>query len=161
MPCCHSTSTYDPYGRATKNTDALGNATTTGYSPTSGLSITTVVTNALGNATIAKATVAWGRDDEDVDIRSGNTDYDSLGPVLGRSGARTINPNPCSRSQRWPTRHGEARLGRVGRERLFGSCLRPRIAAVANHAWTRRHQPRSWSCDRRPDRDRLGNAHVS
>ncbi|MFC0626312.1 RHS repeat domain-containing protein [Kribbella deserti] len=76
------TSTFDALGRQLVATDALGNKTTTAYTPAGGGPVTsTVTTNALGHATTAKLAPAWGTTTETVDPNARRTvaAYDPFG----------------------------------------------------------------------------------
>lgn len=76
------TSTFDALGRQLTATDALGNKTTTAYTPSGGGPVTsTVTTNALGHATTTKVSPAWGTATETVDPNARRTvaSYDPFG----------------------------------------------------------------------------------
>ncbi|GAA2815269.1 RHS repeat domain-containing protein [Kribbella solani] len=75
-------SSFDALGRQVTATDALGNKTTTAYTPAAGGPVTTVVsTNALGHATTTKLAPAWGTAIETVDPNDRRTvaKYDPFG----------------------------------------------------------------------------------
>jgi RHS repeat-associated protein len=81
-----STSGYDAYGRVTDTTDALGNHTTTAYTPASGGPVTqTATTNPLGWVTTTTLEPAWGATTATVDPNGRRTDvtYDPLGRTSG------------------------------------------------------------------------------
>jgi RHS repeat-associated protein len=93
-----STSTYDGHGRITKATNALGQSTTTGYTPASGGPLTqTVVTNPLGHATTTTVDPGWGLPTVVVDPngRRNRQAYDAIGRVTAVWRAdRTDSQNP-------------------------------------------------------------------
>jgi RHS repeat-associated protein len=75
-----STSSYDPYGRATDVTDVRGNHTTTVYTPSSGPVTKTAVTTPLGTTTTTMEP-SWGSPTTVLDNNNKQTDvrYDALG----------------------------------------------------------------------------------
>ncbi|MFC0623380.1 RHS repeat-associated core domain-containing protein [Kribbella deserti] len=77
-----STSTYDVHGRVTGGADALGNKTSTEYTPAVGGPLTkTIETNAKGHVTTTTVAPAWGVPMMVVDpnLRRTETAYDALG----------------------------------------------------------------------------------
>ncbi|MFE5709608.1 RHS repeat domain-containing protein [Streptomyces sp. NPDC056501] len=76
--------TYDQHGRELTDTDALGNTTTTAYTPTSGLPTSVKVTNALNHATTTTYDALRGVATASVDANGKRTDavHDGLGRVL-------------------------------------------------------------------------------
>jgi RHS repeat-associated protein len=81
-----SRASYDSLGRATDNYDALGNHTTTAYTPaTSGPLTQVVTTNPLGQATTQALDPAWGTPVSTVDANNKTTSlaYDPLGRLTG------------------------------------------------------------------------------
>ncbi|MFF3764588.1 RHS repeat-associated core domain-containing protein [Streptomyces sp. NPDC001922] len=75
------TTTYDAFGRPTRQKDAAENATSTDYTETNGLLTRTKVTNALGHATTTDYAPAWGQSAGQTDPNGRRTDlgYDALG----------------------------------------------------------------------------------
>jgi RHS repeat-associated protein len=73
---------YDANGRSTSSWDALGNLTTTAFTPASGGLVTqTLVTNSLSHVTTTTINPAWGLSTATVDANGKRTDltYDGLG----------------------------------------------------------------------------------
>ncbi|MFK0252165.1 ricin-type beta-trefoil lectin domain protein [Streptomyces sp. NPDC090445] len=72
---------YDALGRAVKAYDAAGNAATTAFSPATGPTFATTVTNALGHTVTAKVDPARGSvlETTDANGRKVTTAYDELG----------------------------------------------------------------------------------
>ncbi|WP_328560397.1 RHS repeat-associated core domain-containing protein [Streptomyces coelicoflavus] len=75
------TTTYDPFGRPTSQTDAGGAKTTTAYTDVNGLISQTKQTNALGHVTTTDYAPAWGQSAGQTDPNGKRTDlaYDALG----------------------------------------------------------------------------------
>ncbi|MEU8396018.1 RHS repeat-associated core domain-containing protein [Nonomuraea sp. NPDC048892] len=95
-----SRATHDVYGRVLTAHDALDRATTTVYTPTTGLPRTVVTTNALGHATTTTMHQLLGVAETVVDPNQRRTDlrYDALGRLAavwlpGRSAAANQSPN--------------------------------------------------------------------
>ncbi|WP_432122868.1 RHS repeat domain-containing protein [Streptomyces sp. S1] len=76
--------TYDQHGRELTDTDALGNTTTTAYTPATGIPTSTTVTNALGHAATTTYDPVRGVAVASVDANNKRTDavHDGLGRVL-------------------------------------------------------------------------------
>ncbi|MFE0776935.1 RHS repeat domain-containing protein [Streptomyces sp. NPDC058861] len=76
--------TYDQHGRELTDTDALGNTTTTAYTPTTGIPTSITVTNALGHAATTTYDPVRGVATAVVDANGKRTDavHDGLGRVL-------------------------------------------------------------------------------
>ncbi|MGW8363767.1 RHS repeat domain-containing protein [Streptomyces wedmorensis] len=76
--------TYDQHGRELTETDALGQTTTTGYTPTTGIPTSMTVTNALGHASVTTYDPVRGVVVAAVDANGKRTDavHDGLGRVL-------------------------------------------------------------------------------
>ncbi|WP_159042593.1 ricin-type beta-trefoil lectin domain protein [Streptomyces sp. IGB124] len=72
---------YDTLGRAIKTYDAMGNPTTTAFSPATGPAFATTVTNALGHTVTTKVDPARGSvlEATDANDRKVTTTYDALG----------------------------------------------------------------------------------
>ncbi|RSS79042.1 hypothetical protein EF918_18775 [Streptomyces sp. WAC06614] len=72
---------YDALGRATKATNAVGNSTTTAFSPATGPAFTATVTNALGHTVTTKVDPGRGSalETTDTNNRKVTTAYDDLG----------------------------------------------------------------------------------
>ncbi|MFI0823817.1 RHS repeat domain-containing protein [Streptomyces roseolus] len=79
-----ATHTYDQHGRELTETDALGNTTTTAYTPTTGIPTSQKVTNALGHAATTTYDPVRGVATAVVDANGKRTDavHDGLGRVL-------------------------------------------------------------------------------
>jgi RHS repeat-associated protein len=79
-----STTSYDIHGRPLSSKDALGNETTTSYTPLTGGPVTgSTVTNARGHTTVTTIDPAWGSPTMTVDPngRKTETAYDALGRI--------------------------------------------------------------------------------
>ncbi|MEU3401363.1 RHS repeat domain-containing protein [Streptomyces filamentosus] len=76
--------TYDQHGRELTDTDALGNTTTTAYTPATGIPTSVKVTNALSHATTTTYDPVRGVATATVDANGKRTDavHDGLGRVL-------------------------------------------------------------------------------
>ncbi|MEU9858922.1 RHS repeat-associated core domain-containing protein [Streptomyces sp. NPDC047974] len=76
--------TYDQYGRELTEADALGNTTTTAYTPATGIPTSMKVTNALGHATTTTYDLLRGVATAVVDANGKRTDavHDGLGRVI-------------------------------------------------------------------------------
>ncbi len=76
-----STTEYDGYGRPTRVTDASGKATTTAYSPATGIPTSVTVRNPKNQESVISQNRAWGAPTSTVDVNGTRTDYtyDALG----------------------------------------------------------------------------------
>jgi RHS repeat-associated protein len=107
-----SATTYDALGRPRAETDALGQVTTTAYTPADrGPTASTVTTNALGHTATVTLAPAWGQPVQTADANGRVTEiaYDPLGrtsAVWAPGWARSANPNA-------PTASYEYRLSRT------------------------------------------------
>ncbi|MGN9909976.1 RHS repeat-associated core domain-containing protein [Phytohabitans sp. LJ34] len=134
--------TYDKFGRQTAETDALGETTTTAYTPAgSGVTESAVTTNPLGHATTVHNEPAWGVPARTVDPNGRVTElaYDPLGRTVAAWGPgwkRADHPDTPTAEYRYRMKNdgpsavmsfglnadGEQRLDGIA---LFDALLRP------------------------------------